>query len=98
MLGILLQIVLLAALMYALARHEADISWAKLFMVFIPLIIGTSILSAVIGPLAFLVYFVGMIVALKLWFYLDWGKASLISVVHVVLSVMISMGLAALLS
>lgn len=90
--GMLLQIVLLAALMFAFARHEADISWSKLFLVFVPLIIAVNVLSFVIGSVALLVYLACMIVALKLWFYLGWPKAILISVTHVVLSFALAYG------
>lgn len=95
MLAILIQVSLLAVLMFAFARHEADISWPKLFMVFVPLIIIGNMLSYVIGIWALLVYILAMILALKLWFYLDWGKASLISVVHLIISVALAFGMSA---
>lgn len=98
MLGILLQITTLAALMYAIARHEADISWSKLFMVFVPMIIVMSLLGAVIGLPVFFVYFVGIMVALKLWFYVDWPKAGIIAFCQIVVTVLISLGIEKLLS
>ena len=94
--GIALQIVLLAALMFLFARHEADISWPKLFLVFVPLIVASHILGMVIGSIALLVYLVCMIVALNLWFYLRWEKAALIAVVHVVLTFGMAVGWAML--
>ena len=93
MLGILVQIVSLAALMYLIARHEADISWAKLFMVFVPLILAVHILGMVIEVAALLVYLVGIIVALKMWFYVDWPKASLIAIAQIIVTILISIGL-----
>ena len=93
MLGILIQIVTLAALMYLIARHEADISWPKLFLVFVPMIFAIHLLGVVIGAAALLVYLAGIITALKLWFYVDWPKASLIGVAQLVLTILISIGL-----
>ena len=84
--GIAFQIILLAALMYAFARHEADISWPKLFLVFVPLIIAANMLAIVIGIGALFVYVGCMIVALKAWFYLEWPKAITISIAHIVVS------------
>lgn len=92
MLGILIQIVLLAALMYIFARHEADISWPKLFMVFVPLQIATTLLSHAMGSGAFFLYLGFMIFALHQWFYLGWKKAILISLAHVLFSVGILLG------
>ena len=89
MLGFLIQIVMLAALMFIIARHEADISWPKLFMVFVPMILAVQILGVVMGAIALVVYFVGIMVALKLWFYVDWGKASLIAILQLVGNIVI---------
>lgn len=98
MLGILIQVVLLAALMYAFARHEADISWSKLFMIFVPLFLVTSILGKVIGFAAFLIYLGCMIFALNKCFYLSWEKAILISLALVFCSEGIALGFMQLVS
>ncbi len=40
-----------------------------------------------------MVYLACIIIALKLWFYVDWPKAALIGVCHIVVTTVISIGL-----
>ncbi len=49
MLGILIQIGVLAGLMSVFVRHEGDISRAKFFLIFVPLITAFSLLGSIFG-------------------------------------------------
>ncbi len=84
--------------MFAFARHEADISWAKLFMVFVPLNFTAILFGRELGLVAYGALVPCTIIALKLWFYLDWGKATLIAVVQVILTVAFLLGFQSLTS
>ncbi|TLD71259.1 hypothetical protein FEM03_06910 [Phragmitibacter flavus] len=79
MLFIPLHLVVLAFIIFLLARHDADLEWPKLALVFAPLIIIMSFVSAFLGVLSLPIYFVLVSFALHQWFYVGWGKASLIS-------------------
>jgi len=68
--------------MFAFARHEADRSRPKLWLVFFFIFFTGEILSYFIGSRTLLVISSSMVLALKLWFDVDWGKATLITVVH----------------
>jgi hypothetical protein len=91
MLGILISAALLCAIMFVLARHEAEID----FKIVLLICLGVSVLNLftykALGYLAIPITLVVLAWALQKFCYLSWAKAFLVTIVYVVASTGISL-------
>ena len=83
-LGIVIGVVCLAAALWIVGRHEAEINLPTVLMIPFGVSVVTGVVGAFIGPVAFGVGFLLAMLAVNKFCYLGLGKSALVALLYFV--------------
>lgn len=94
MLEIIISAVILCAVIYLIARHEAEISLPIILIITVGVSMAGAVLSLLLGP------WIGLLLTLALlswalyrFCYLPWPKAVIVTVVYLITNIGLSLGM-----